>query len=178
MYITRWRHYVGFVRNLVKAGSVEFVERAVEHVGLFFVAKKAGAQRFIIDARACSRHFLTPPSGPLLTGEGLCHVDFQGALDDAQNWFVGWADIKNALHQMRIPEVNVFFALPAVLATEVGKKGKAVDQERLAPDSLIYPVLTTSSDGFFPGRFSSVKTSRITARAREVLTLFSSFRLS
>ena len=29
--------YVGFVRELVKAGSVEFVEDAVEHVGLFFV---------------------------------------------------------------------------------------------------------------------------------------------
>ena len=52
-----WRHYVGFVRDLVKAGSVGFVENAVEHVGLFFVAKQAGAQRFIIDARASIRHF-------------------------------------------------------------------------------------------------------------------------
>ena len=65
-----WRHYVGFVRDLVKARSVGFVETAVEHVGLFFVAKKAGAdQRFTIDARASNRHFLRPSSGPLLTGE-------------------------------------------------------------------------------------------------------------
>ena len=35
------RHYVGFVRDLVRAGSVDFVEDAVEHVGLFLVAKKA-----------------------------------------------------------------------------------------------------------------------------------------
>ena len=35
-----WRQHVGFVRDLVKAGSVAFVEDAVEHVGLFFVAKK------------------------------------------------------------------------------------------------------------------------------------------
>ena len=61
---------MGSVRNLVKAGFVEFVEDAVEHVGLFFVAKKAGAQRFIIDARASNRHFLRPPSGPLHTREG------------------------------------------------------------------------------------------------------------
>ena len=44
------RHYVGFIRDLVKAGLVGFVQDAVEHVGLFIVAEKAGAQRFIIDA--------------------------------------------------------------------------------------------------------------------------------
>ena len=32
------RHYVGFVRDLVKAGCVGFVETAVAHVGLFFFA--------------------------------------------------------------------------------------------------------------------------------------------
>ena len=37
-----WRQCAGFVRDLVKAGSVGFVEDAVEHVGLFFGAKKAG----------------------------------------------------------------------------------------------------------------------------------------
>ena len=42
---------------------------AVEHVGLFFVAKKAGVRRFIIDAPASNRHFLNSPSGPLLTGD-------------------------------------------------------------------------------------------------------------
>ena len=36
-------------------------------------------------------------------------------LEDAQNWFVGLADIKNAFHQMRIPWwLQTFFALPAV----------------------------------------------------------------
>ena len=50
-------NYKGFVRDLVEASSVGFVERATKHVGLFFVAKKAGAQRFIIDARASNHHF-------------------------------------------------------------------------------------------------------------------------
>ena len=44
------RHFVGFIRDPVKAGSVGFVETASD-VGLFFVAKKAVAQRFITDAR-------------------------------------------------------------------------------------------------------------------------------
>ena len=46
------RHHVGFIRDLVNAGSVGFVETTIEHVGLFFVAMKAGAQRFILHARA------------------------------------------------------------------------------------------------------------------------------
>ena len=52
----------------------------------------------------------------LLTGEGLYHVEFQGALENAQNWFVGSTDIKNAFHQMLVPGwLQAFFALPAVL---------------------------------------------------------------
>ena len=92
----RRRHYVGFVRDMVKAGSVWFVETAVEHVGLLFVAKEAAAQRFIIDVCASNRHFSRPPSGLVIAGEGVCLVEFQGALEDAQGWFVGSADIKNA----------------------------------------------------------------------------------
>ena len=65
-----WRHFVGFVRDLVKATSVGFVEDAVEHVGLLFVAKKVGTRRFMVDARASDRYFLTPPSGPFFHRRG------------------------------------------------------------------------------------------------------------
>ena len=41
-------HHVGLIRDLVMAASVGFVETAIEHVGVFFVAQKAGAQSFII----------------------------------------------------------------------------------------------------------------------------------
>ena len=117
----------------MKAGSVGFVERAAEHVGLFFVAKKAEAQRFIFCARASSPR-------PLLTGEGLCHVEDQGAPEDTQNWFVGSADIKNAcafwdgykrfLH-------SPLFSHPKLFTLEERSK------KRLAPGSLLYIVPTT-----------------------------------
>ena len=48
---------MGFFGDLMKARSVGFVEDAVEHVGLFFVAQKAGAERFIIDALASKPTF-------------------------------------------------------------------------------------------------------------------------
>ena len=75
-----WRHHAGFVWDLVKAGSIGFVEGAVEHVGLFFVDEKAGAQRFIVYARASNRHFAKLPSGPLLTGEVSVMSNFRERL--------------------------------------------------------------------------------------------------
>ena len=60
-------------------GSVGFVESAVGHVGHLFIPKKVGAQRFFLDACTSNRYFWRPPTGPLLTGEGLCHVQFHGA---------------------------------------------------------------------------------------------------
>ena len=115
---------------------LRFLQAAVEHVGLFFVAKKAGAQRCNIDARASNRHFLNPLSGPLLTEEGLCHVEFQGAPEDARIWFVVSVDNKNAFPGCKL----LFFPVAAFLASEVGYTGKKVDQKRLAPVSLIYLV--------------------------------------
>ena len=75
-----------------------------------------------------------------------------GATEDAQNGFVGSAGTKNAIHQMRLPQqLQAFFALPAVLASEVGYTGKTINQIRLVPDSLIYPVLRTLPKGFLLG---------------------------
>ena len=53
-------------------------------------------------------------------GTLLCRK-FQGALNDAENWLVGSADIMNAFHLMRIPGwLRAFFALSVVLSSEVG----------------------------------------------------------
>ena len=55
-------------------------------------------------------------------------------LEDAQNWVVGSADVKNAFHQMRIPGwLQAFFALPAVLASQVGYAGKRMSKSDLLP---------------------------------------------
>ena len=65
------------------------------------------------------------PSGPLVAGDGLGHVEFQGAPEDAHNSFVGSADMKIAFRQMCIPGwLQAYLILPAVLASEVGHTGK------------------------------------------------------
>ena len=85
---------MGFVRDLVKAGSVEFVEDAVEHVGSSLLPRRL-----------------------VLRGSSLMRVQ---VIDADRTGFMGSADIKKALHQMRILGWLLFFALPAVLASEVG----------------------------------------------------------
>ena len=51
---------------------------------------------------------------------------------DAQSWMVA----------------RFFFALPVVLASAVGHAGQTVEQNRFAPDSLKYFILTTFPIGF------------------------------
>ena len=66
--------------------------------------------------------------------EVLCHVEFQGGPQDAQNLCVSSADIKNAFRQIRIPGwLQAFFALLADLAPEVGKTGKRLSKNDLLP---------------------------------------------
>ena len=121
-------HLVGFVRDL-------------QHAGLFFVAKK--------DALASNRHFLRPPSGPLLTGEGLRHVEFRGAPWDGQNGSVGSVDIKKAFHQMRIPTwLGRFLHDPLFSHRKLATQEKRSTKHASFPDSLIYPCPTRLPMGF------------------------------
>ena len=65
---------------------MNFVLNVAAHSGLFFVALKREAQRFIIGARAANRLFQPPPSGPLLTGQGLSQVAYCGAPHEMGDW--------------------------------------------------------------------------------------------
>ena len=67
---------------------MNFVLNVAALLGLFFVAKKREAQRFIIDARAiaANRFLQPPPSGPLLTGQGLSQVECCGAPYVMSDW--------------------------------------------------------------------------------------------
>ena len=111
----------------MKAGSVGFVEDAAERVGLFFFRRQEGwCSGFIVDARASKSKFFEPSCWDrCLQARDFGHVEFQGVLEDAQNWFVGSANIKTAFHQIRVPGwLQASFALPAVLAFEVAYTGQ------------------------------------------------------
>jgi hypothetical protein len=54
--------YLGFVCELYKSGIVKFSEEVKVEVGCFFVSKKSGMLRLILDARRSNAHFRRPPS--------------------------------------------------------------------------------------------------------------------
>ena len=119
---------MGFIRGLMKAGSVRSVDTAIEHVGLFYVATKADVQRYIADARANNRHVFEHPvwtvahKGRTLScrilwsasggSELVCGISGyeECVSSDAQSWLAA----------------SVFFALSTVLPPEVGHSGKTV----------------------------------------------------
>ena len=85
-----WRHYVGLVRDLLRLVPSVLSRMLGSSLVSSSLSKKADNQGFIVNARASNRHCSIPLFGPLLTGEGLCQVEFQEAPEGAQNWFAGF----------------------------------------------------------------------------------------
>lgn len=54
--------YHGFIADLFSCNILGFTSRPKMQVGAFFVSKKNGKQRLVIDARRANRLFRTPPS--------------------------------------------------------------------------------------------------------------------
>ena len=133
------RHCVGFVRDLVKAGSIGFVEDAVENGGLFFVAKKARAQMFIIDACASNRQLFESSIWTIAHGRRTlpCRIGFSGYQER----------VPPDAHSRMVAGV-LFLHFPLFSHRKMATQEKPANQIRLVPNSLIYPVPTKTSNGF------------------------------
>ena len=106
-------------------------------VGLFFVLKKNGSLRLILDCRLTNQLFRRPPSTPLATAECLSSFEIgdpAGAtVGDDVFVYIGLSDIENAFHRMRMPEwLSDFFSLPFDLcAGDLGLVGTLLGGKRL-----------------------------------------------
>jgi len=67
--------YVHFVIDLKRRGLLRFTRDPLELVGVFFVSKKSGALRLIIDARRSNAWFRPSRPVTLLTSEGLGSIE-------------------------------------------------------------------------------------------------------
>ena len=145
------RHYVGFVRDLVSAGSIEFVEDTVEHVGLFSGAKRAGAQRLIVKARASNRHF----SETSIWAIAHRRRTFVMSNSRRRLWTlrtglsVRLILTTRSIRCSSLDGCRHFLPCPLFSHLEfVTQEKRSIDRRRLALDSLIYPVPTTLPLGF------------------------------
>ncbi|CAK0860615.1 unnamed protein product [Prorocentrum cordatum] len=128
------KEYRGLVRRLLSAGILGWTLTPKERIGMFFVWKDGRRRlRLIVDARRANAHFRDPPGVELLSSEGLARIEVQmpdaglSSYEDlraalqAQQVYIGMADVKDCFHRMRIDSaLSQYFCLPPVKAGAFG----------------------------------------------------------
>ena len=100
---------------------------------IFFVKKKGGKLRMILDCRRSNCHFTTMKDIKLATGESMSRMELrpQGQL------YIASADLQNAFYTMAMPgTLQKFFGLRKVQAGELGVSGIASSE--VQPTSWVY----------------------------------------
>ena len=107
------KEYEGFVKDIYDAGMVEFIDRPRDLVTPFFVAKKSGQQRLVLDCRGVNRRFRQPPAMSMSSGSSWASL----SIPDHQQMFVAQSDIKNYFYALEMPcDLRTLFSLPSVPA--------------------------------------------------------------
>ena len=107
-----------FLKLLFKCGLIGFNKssQVLSEVGIFFVRKKSGKLRLILDCRRTNQYFRTPPSGST-TGLGA----LSGVRVPAGKTLYGSSyDIKDMFYRLRVPVwLQKYLGLPSLAAGEV-----------------------------------------------------------
>lgn len=126
--------YADFIQRLFHSNLVEFRLKARESVGVFFVWKKSGRQRMVIDARKSNLWFDTPHKVSLATGSAFARIQ----VDDGPPVQVGGVDISDAFYRIEVPsEFRDLFALPPLSARALGLT--ALEGQAIPGGQLIFP---------------------------------------
>ena len=138
------RIYLQLVRRALDCGLVELMDASKCVIGLFFVWKKNGKIRLILDCRASNQYFKDPPSVDLLTSEGLSNIELnQNSADFEPDEHVqidiGVADVSGCFNLFRLrasedgEDIRLYFSCPPpVFARELRLRefrGKPIDPD-------------------------------------------------
>ncbi|CAK0894817.1 unnamed protein product, partial [Prorocentrum cordatum] len=128
--------YQRLVKRLERAGMIDYTVQPQEFCSLFFVRKKNGSQRLVVDCRRSNCWFSAADPVQLSTGAGLGNLE----VPDGARLYVGHVDIKDAFYHFELPErVRNLFALPAVPAWVAGLA--EVGGVRVSPGTSVFPRL-------------------------------------
>ena len=159
-----WSHYVEFVRDLLKADSVNLGKKILLNT-------LDSTRKLTLRDYSCNS---------LTFFESSICVDAYGT--DRQRLRTRRTDMSSQLisriHLIRwifLDDYRRSLHCSLFLVSEDDFTRKTDDEKRLTFDSLTYPIPITLPISLCHGRYSFKKTSRITARSREVLTLLFSF---
>ena len=128
------RLMVLFLQKLHKASIIECTleDTSIETVECFFVVKKGGRLRLVIDARRANCHFQEPSHTALPTGDSLGRIE----VEEGETLHVGLADLKDAFYHLGMPEEwRPFFGLRSVKAGLVGIT--SIGHVEVSPDTVL-----------------------------------------
>ena len=119
-------------------------------MAFFFVKKKDGRLRGIVDARRVNERFKVPPSVDLVTAEGFARLEIPSpeGLDEAgfEAWereldvWIGTRDVADCFWRLRIdPYLSSYFGMSGLLARSFGIKDSEAGTTGL--DTIVYPCL-------------------------------------
>jgi hypothetical protein len=154
------RRLCKFVKELNTLGLFKPVIQRKSHVGLFFVAKKNGSLRLIIDARPTNALFQKPPGAPLCSAETLASIEVvldadcqtfgDVACTDHGDLFLGVSDVENAFHRIGIPDwLSEYFVIDVTFyAFELGLAGTTLGDRVVDPSDEVAIACTALPMGF------------------------------
>ncbi len=136
--------YVSFVKELKNRNMCKFqLEKPLERVGVFFVRRKDGRLRLIVDARRTNQRVRTPPTTRLASASALSEI----IVDESDIVRFSVQDIANCFYELHIPDgLSQWFGLMPLTASDQGiaeLQGEVWD-----PHQLIFPVLSVLPMGF------------------------------
>ena len=143
------KEYAKFVGSLYVRNLVRFSRSPQSRLGVFFVRKKSGNLRLIVDCRKINSVFKKPPKGHVVSsavfGELQLHVDEQ--LYSAES------DVKDFFYRLGIPDsLSDYFALEPV-SVALLKESLSVDawnkcRDELSGCSEVFPCFRVLPMGF------------------------------
>lgn len=134
--------YAEFIRQLAATGLVKFEKRMFGEVGCFFVRKKKGDLRLVLDCRSVNAQFWIPPRTLLVSGSQIGEIWTPGG----GIVYVAGGDVEDAFYNLGLGDLSPYIRMKPLDASAcgptyaIGVKVKEGEQ--------VFPVLTALPMGF------------------------------
>jgi hypothetical protein len=137
--------YKNFLKELYGCGVLKASDWVKVEVGIFFVKKKNGKLRLILDARKSNVYFRRPPSRNNSSLAALGNV----RVHQGDKLYASQYDVKDFFYRLAIPwELSKHFGLPALSWDEALEVFGEVGIKGYAPGSRIHPYFCVLPMGF------------------------------